>query len=201
MVRETEVRSQVESYQRLKKWYLMPPRLTLNITRYGSRVVEQTRKKVTPSSTPRCSSYWKGSLRVTLDYGLQLYLLYFYIYIYMSGRRRVNCYPHQVCLVRKMARHREEWKTRPVKGQRKLLTQRPSSTITRGGRNSWVGIQARSKTSWGILFLQSCQTCSYTVSLWLWLPKSEASPVHPVGVVCNLVISVDVHPNFTGIAL
>ena len=28
----------VESYQRLKKWYLMPPWLTLSIIRYGSRV-------------------------------------------------------------------------------------------------------------------------------------------------------------------
>ena len=29
-----------------------------------------------PSPTPWCSSYRKGSLRVTLDYGRQLYLLY-----------------------------------------------------------------------------------------------------------------------------
>ena len=29
-----------------------------------------------PSSTPGCSSYWKGRLLVTLDYGRQLYLLY-----------------------------------------------------------------------------------------------------------------------------
>ena len=28
----------VQSYQRLKKWYLMPPCLTLSIIRYGSRV-------------------------------------------------------------------------------------------------------------------------------------------------------------------
>ena len=34
MARETWVQSQVESYQRLKKWYLMPP----YIIRYGSRV-------------------------------------------------------------------------------------------------------------------------------------------------------------------
>ena len=38
MVRETEVQSQVESYQRLKNWYLMPPYLTFNIIRYGSKV-------------------------------------------------------------------------------------------------------------------------------------------------------------------
>ena len=29
-----------------------------------------------PSSTPRCSSYWKGSLHVTLDYSCQLYFFY-----------------------------------------------------------------------------------------------------------------------------
>ena len=38
MARETWVQSHVESYQRLKKWYLMPPCLTLSIMRYGSRV-------------------------------------------------------------------------------------------------------------------------------------------------------------------
>ena len=38
MVWETGVQSQVESYQRLKKWYLMPPCLILSILRYVSRV-------------------------------------------------------------------------------------------------------------------------------------------------------------------
>ena len=38
--------------------------------------VEQSREGVAPSPTHCCSSYWKGSLRVTLDYGRQLYLLY-----------------------------------------------------------------------------------------------------------------------------
>ena len=37
--------------------------------------VEQSREGVAPSPTPWCSSYRKGSLRVTLDYGRQLYLL------------------------------------------------------------------------------------------------------------------------------
>ena len=37
--------------------------------------VEQSREGVAPSPTPWCSSYRKGSLRVTLDYGRQqLYL-------------------------------------------------------------------------------------------------------------------------------
>ena len=35
--------------------------------------VEQSRKGVAPSPTHWCSSYRKGSLRVTLDYGRQLY--------------------------------------------------------------------------------------------------------------------------------
>ena len=46
--------------------------------------VEQSRKGVAPSPTHWCSSYRKGSLRVTLDYGRQLYFyLYIYIYIYI----------------------------------------------------------------------------------------------------------------------
>ena len=32
-------------------------------------------KGVAPSPKPQCSSYWKGSLLVALDYGCQLYLL------------------------------------------------------------------------------------------------------------------------------
>ena len=38
MARETGVQSQVESYQRLKKWYLIPPCLTLSIITYVSRI-------------------------------------------------------------------------------------------------------------------------------------------------------------------
>ena len=38
MARESRVQSQVESYQRLKKWYFIPPCLTLSIIRYVSRV-------------------------------------------------------------------------------------------------------------------------------------------------------------------
>ena len=40
--------------------------------------VEQSREGVAPSLTHWCSSYRKGSLRVTLDYGRQLYLLTYY---------------------------------------------------------------------------------------------------------------------------
>ena len=76
MAQETLVRSQFESYQRLKKWYLMPPCLTLSIIRYGSRIKwSNPGKGVVPSHTLWCDSYRKGSLCVTLDYGRQLYLL------------------------------------------------------------------------------------------------------------------------------
>ena len=72
MAQEIWFQSQVESYQRLKKWYLMPPCLTLSIIRYGSRVKwSNPEKGVAPSPTPWCSSY-----RVTLDYGRQLYFRY-----------------------------------------------------------------------------------------------------------------------------
>ena len=75
MARETWVQSQVESYQRLKKWYLMPPGLTPSIIKYGSRVKwSNPEKAVAPSPTPWCCS--KGNLQATLDEGRQLYYLY-----------------------------------------------------------------------------------------------------------------------------
>ena len=55
---ETEVQSQVESYQRLKKWYLMLPCLTLSIIRYGSRIKwNNPRKGVVPFPTHQSSRY------------------------------------------------------------------------------------------------------------------------------------------------
>ena len=74
IVQETRVQSQVESYHRLKKWYLMPLCLTLCIIKYGSRVNwSKPGNWVAPSPKPRYHSYWKESLWVTLDYGRQLY--------------------------------------------------------------------------------------------------------------------------------
>ena len=59
-----------------QKWYLMPPCLILSIIRYRSEIKwSNPGKGVAPSSTPWCSSYRKGSLQVTLNYGCQLYLL------------------------------------------------------------------------------------------------------------------------------
>ena len=79
MARETRVQSQIESYQRLKNWYLMPPCLTLSIIRYGSRIKwNNPGTGVAPSPTPWCSSYRKGSLQVALNYGHQLYFLLIY---------------------------------------------------------------------------------------------------------------------------
>ena len=76
MAQETWVQSQVESYQRLTKWYLMLPCLKLSIVRYGSRVRwSNPGKGVAPSPTTWCSSYRKKCHWVTLDYGHQLFLL------------------------------------------------------------------------------------------------------------------------------
>ena len=56
--------------------------LTLSNIRYVSRVKwNNPGKGVAPFHTPRCSSYRKGSLRVALDYGRQLY---FFTYCYTS---------------------------------------------------------------------------------------------------------------------
>ena len=48
----------------------------LNIQQYKVRVkgkAEQSRERRSAFPTPRSSSYWKGSLLVTLQYGHQLY--------------------------------------------------------------------------------------------------------------------------------
>ena len=53
---------------RFKRWYLKPPCLTLSIIRCVSRMKwSNPGNGVAHSPTP---SYWKQSLRVTLDYGL-----------------------------------------------------------------------------------------------------------------------------------
>ena len=67
--RETGVQSQVESYQRLKKWYLIPPRLTLSIIRYRSRVKWSNPGKGGVSFP----THWCSSLLVTHDYSRQLH--------------------------------------------------------------------------------------------------------------------------------
>ncbi len=52
--------------------------LNISNIRYVSRVKwSNPGKAVVPSPTPQCSSYWKGSLLVTLDYGHQLFFTLF----------------------------------------------------------------------------------------------------------------------------
>ena len=83
MARETWVQ-----YQRLKKWYLIPPCLILSIIRYGSRVKwSNPGKGVAPFRAPWCSSYREGSFRVTIDRGHQLYLLSYISYQYPQQDR------------------------------------------------------------------------------------------------------------------
>ena len=63
----------------------------LNTQHYKVRIkgkVEQYREGVAPSPTPWCSSYRKGSLRVTLDYGRQLYFL---LIFKLRAYAKVNC--------------------------------------------------------------------------------------------------------------
>ena len=69
IVRETRVQSQMESYQRLIKWFLMPPGLTFSIVRQGSSVKWSNR-----GNRSCCLPYWKRSVRVILNYGRQFYL-------------------------------------------------------------------------------------------------------------------------------
>ena len=50
----------------------------LNTQQYKVRIeskVEHSRERSSALPTPQCSSYWKGSLLVTLDYGRQLLYL------------------------------------------------------------------------------------------------------------------------------
>ena len=95
MVQKTWVQSQVASYQRLKKWYLIPPCLTLSNIRYVSRVKRSNPGKgAALSPTPRCWSYWKENLLVTLDYGRQLYSTTFYTvkeYLIRSNNLIMTC--------------------------------------------------------------------------------------------------------------
>ena len=76
MARETGVQSQVESYQRLRKWYLIPPCFILSIIRYVSRVKwSNPGKGLAPSPKFWCNSYWNWSFRVAFDSGRQLYYI------------------------------------------------------------------------------------------------------------------------------
>ena len=67
---------------------MIPPCLTLSIIRYGSRVKwSNPGNGVAPSSTPWCSSYRKGSLRVT---STMIANFTFYLLLQMFRARGAN---------------------------------------------------------------------------------------------------------------
>ena len=79
-------RDQVESYQRRKK--MIHYASLLNTQHYKVRLKgkwSSPEKRVAPFPTPRCSSYRKGRLWVTLFYGRQLYLLFIWYNVFLSG--------------------------------------------------------------------------------------------------------------------
>ena len=79
---QTRIQYQVESYQRLKRCYLIPAWLTL--ISYVSRVNWSNEGKVVAlSSIPECSTKWKRSFRLAVDDCSQLIYIYIYIYIYI----------------------------------------------------------------------------------------------------------------------
>ena len=73
MARNTEFQSQVDSYQRLKKWYWIPLCLTLSIIRYVSKGKwSNPGKEVTPFPSHWRSSYWKGSKLMWFYHAVQI---------------------------------------------------------------------------------------------------------------------------------
>ena len=83
MVWDTGVQSWSSHTKDSKKWYLMPPCLTLSIIRYESRAKWSNLKRASSSPIPWCWCYWKGSLRVALNYNQPTTTAYIYIYIYI----------------------------------------------------------------------------------------------------------------------
>ena len=93
MVRETWDWTQVTSYQRLSKWYLIPPCLTVSNIRYVSRVKwSNPGKWVAPSPTTQCSSNQKESLLVAnFTYLLIAYKTSFYISLHIRHLFSKKC--------------------------------------------------------------------------------------------------------------
>ena len=83
MNQETSDLSQIESYQRLKTYYGIPPCLTLSSIMHISRVQwSNPGKEYCPSLHLSEVAFEKRSLRFVHDYGHQLYsLLYYHYYI------------------------------------------------------------------------------------------------------------------------
>ena len=133
MARETWVQSLVESYQRLRKWHLITPCLTLSIIRYRSRVKwSNPGNGVASSPTLWCSSYLKGRLGVTLNYDRQFYFIYIYVYIYIYIYIYM-CVCVCVCVYIKFAKmnvqHCVIWKFTPLKFDWAIILQKQSKTL------------------------------------------------------------------------
>ena len=115
MVRETRVQSLVMSYQRLLKWYLISPCFTLSNIRYVSRIKwSNPGKGVVPSPTPRCSSYWKGSLLVVLDKREKTLLTFTYLWLilrlyYNKSKIFVFGYTFSSIIFKRLCRSRKKY--------------------------------------------------------------------------------------------
>ena len=83
MAQETRVQSQVEHYQRHKRWYLIPPGLTFSIIRYISRVKRSNPGNGVASSLHLGEKYFKMS-RFTKTFVFFQNLFCSYI-MYVSG--------------------------------------------------------------------------------------------------------------------
>ena len=92
MARETEVQSQVKSYQRLKKWYLMPPCLALSTYKVSikGKVEHSWKWSSTLPYTSSVVATEKGAFEspstkvnlLSLSLYIYIYNIYIYIYIY-----------------------------------------------------------------------------------------------------------------------
>ena len=85
---ETGVQFQVESYRRLKKWYLMPPCFTHTIIKYGSRLSGQIQgEKLCSPLHLVAVAIEKGTFGSHSTMIGQITYLYIYIYICVCGWR------------------------------------------------------------------------------------------------------------------
>ena len=93
MVRKTWVQSQIVSYQRLEKWYLIPPCLTVSNIRYVSKVKwSYPGKVVVPSPTVVGIEKKEPSGCLRLQSPTFYIYTYIYIYIYTGGELKVLYY-------------------------------------------------------------------------------------------------------------
>ena len=96
---------------------MIPPCLTLGNIRSVSRVKwSNPGKGIAPSPTLQCSSYWKGSLLVALDYGRQLIIMKGFrtvviIFIAISTTFRPICLLTFFRCLSNLGTYRELWTT------------------------------------------------------------------------------------------